>query len=324
MIPVHVNSGLISAHCNVMVMLKAAIVACYAITNLGTACWFLSFELKHNRSTCTISISQVLYIDQLIERFGMQKAKPVAVPMNPHANLSQMKATKDKRKDMRRVPYAELVSALNWILVISRPDNQFATLILLRFMANPACTHWEAAKYNLHYLMGTKHHKLVLNCTLSNSLKPYSNCNWALLADQQLISRCAILLSSTAISWYLCKQSIVTQSTCKAEYIGMSKASCKLTHIALVLHQLPFCKFDRPLTLYGNNQSAIQLAKSGNFSAWTKHIDVKYQYITKALEDSRLCLQYTPTNNMVANIFTKALPCEKLKYFCHLLGVCPA
>ena len=56
-------------------------------------------------------------------------------------------------------------------------------------------------------------------------------------------------------------------------------------------------------TLFGNNQSAIVLTNDNQFHAHMKHIDVCYHF--KTINNGAIELIYCPTNDMVADIFTK-------------------
>ena len=67
--------------------------------------------------------------------------------------------------------------------------------------------------------------------------------------------------------------------------------------------------------LYGDNQSAIALTKDGSFHARTKYINIRYYFIR---------FLYCPTNNMVADTLTKALPSTKAKHFTFKLSLCPS
>ena len=73
----------------------------------------------------------------------------------------------------------------------------------------------------------------------------------------------------------------------------------------------------------GDNQSAIALAYSdmGQFHARTKHIDICYHFIRYVIENNSIRLIYCPTNDMVADTFTKALPSTKAKHFAAALGL---
>jgi hypothetical protein len=144
----------------------------------------------------------------------MTDATPITTPMNPYTNLMCIQPSDDQHANMKSIAYAELVSGLNYISIISQPDNQFATSILAHFMAGPTHAHWEATWYNLWYLKGTKLHCLVLNVALSDGLKPYTDCNWASSMDHQSILGAAFLVNGGTISWYSCKQTMVMLSTC--------------------------------------------------------------------------------------------------------------
>ena len=62
--------------------------------------------------------------------------------------------TDNEKAEMQNVLYCELVGALMWLAVVSRPDITFAATYLTRFNANPGPIHWKAAKHVLHYLKG--------------------------------------------------------------------------------------------------------------------------------------------------------------------------
>ena len=49
-----------------------------------------------------------------------------------------------------------------YVVVGTQPDIAYAVSYLERFMANPGCAHWEAVKWVIRYLKGTKDAKLVL------------------------------------------------------------------------------------------------------------------------------------------------------------------
>lgn len=52
----------------------------FQITRLGDISWLLGMEITRDRARRTLSINQTSYIDSLMQRFGMENAKPTAVP----------------------------------------------------------------------------------------------------------------------------------------------------------------------------------------------------------------------------------------------------
>ena len=79
---------------------------------------------------------------------------------------------------------------------------------------------------------------------------------------------------------------------------------------------------DGAITLFSDNQSAIALTKDHQYHAHTKHIDVCFHFICWVIDDGKLRLIFCPTNDMVADLLTKALPSPKVKHFATELGLC--
>jgi len=74
-----------------------------------------------------------------------------------------------------------------------------------------------------------------------------------------------------------------------------------------------------PTTLYVDNQSAIKLIKSGQMNRQSKHIDVRYHYISEKLNENLFQLQYCRSEDQLADIFTKPLVQAKFEKFSSLL-----
>jgi hypothetical protein len=59
--------------------------------------------------------------------------------------------------------------------------------------------------------------------------------------------------------------------------------------------------------VYGDNQSAIAVSENGVKGERTKHVDVKYHFVTETVERGDVKLRWVPTTQQQADIFTKAL-----------------
>ena len=67
--------------------------------------------------------------------------------------------------------------------------------------------------------------------------------------------------------------------------------------------------------------SAIALTRDHQYHARTKHIDIRFHFIRWVVEDKKIKLVYCPTEDMVADVLTKALPSPKVKHFASALGL---
>ena len=60
-----------------------------------------------------------------------------------------------------------------------------------------------------------------------------------------------------------------------------------------------------PMTLFSDNKSAIALAKDHQYHVRTKHINIRYHFIHWIIEEGKIWLIYCPTEDMIADVFTK-------------------
>ncbi|MCO5611582.1 hypothetical protein L7F22_065835 [Adiantum nelumboides] len=80
---------------------------------------------------------------------------------------------------------------------------------------------------------------------------------------------------------------------------------------------------DTANTIYIDSQSALAVARNPIFHARTKHIKVHYHYVRERLSAREISLAYVPTQDNLADLFTKALSREKLEAFRKALGLLP-
>jgi transposase InsO family protein len=75
------------------------------------------------------------------------------------------------------------------------------------------------------------------------------------------------------------------------------------------------------ITILGDNQGSIALAKDPKNHARTKHIDIQYHFIRELVERKQIHLAYISTNEMVADVLTKSLAPHKHEQLITKLGI---
>eukprot|EP00253_Pinus_taeda_P018651 PITA_18651 len=130
----------------------------------------------------------------------------------------------------------------------------------------------------------------------------------------------AIGLGLGAVSWGSRKQSVLADSTTKAEYVAAAKATKEIVWLRKILEDLQV-KQVQSTPLMIDNTFVIKLAKNPKFHDRTKHINTKYHLIRHHVEAKTIHLHHCSTNVKIADIFTKALGREKLKRFRIMLGL---
>ena len=300
---------------------KVKINARYTMTDLGPISWLLGIGVTRNRKNRTITLSQQSYIESILARFNLMDAKPLSIPMDPNISFSKddCPTTPDEVARMRRVPYCEAIGSLMYASVGTRPDISFAVSTLSQFLDNPGQAHWEAVKRVFRYLLGTKDWGLTYGGG-KEGLEGFTDADGASQEHRRAISGHAFLIDGGAVSWSSRKQELVTLSTAEAEYVAATHAAKEGIWLRNFIGEV-FTPFTDPTILHCDNQSAVAIATNGNFHARTKHIDIRYHFIRFVIENGSLTLVYCPTDDMTADILTKALPSSKAKHFAASLGL---
>ena len=319
---VHVDDCTIAGtSISLILRFKIEIAKYVTITDLGELHWILGIEVKRVRERCTIHLSQRSYIDSMLRRYGFEDLKPVSLPMEASIRLTsaQSPSTTQQIAHMRNIPYQEAVGSLMYASLGTRPDITYAVQTVSRFSKNPGEAHWEAVKRIFRYLKGTKEFWLTYGGP-QKELKGYADADGSMAEDRHAISGYAFLLRGGAISWAAKRQEIVSLSTTESEYVAVTHASKEAIWLRSLITQLFDIELE-PTTLFSDNQSAIALTKDHQYHPRTKHIDIRFHFIRWIIDNGSIRLIYCPTEDMLADTLTKALPSPKVKHFAVELGL---
>jgi hypothetical protein len=213
----------------------------------------------------------------------------------------------------------EAIGHALWPVMISRPNALCAVGILAQFVQNPGPAHWKALKRLIGYLHTTRDLWLTFG-GVNATLEGFSDADWASQSHRHSISGYAFFMGKGAVTWSSKKQAIVALSSTEAEYIAQTHAAKELIWLRAFLGELTI-PFSEPTTLHCDNQGAIALSKDNKFHARTKHIDIRYHFIREAVENKKIHMHYVPTDDNVADIFTKPLAKPKFEKFVKMLGL---
>ncbi|KYN08004.1 Copia protein [Cyphomyrmex costatus] len=196
----------------------------------------------------------------------------------------------------------------------TRPDIAYAVSALSQFNSCYTMAHWSCAKRVLRYLKGTLDHGLTFTKSGKN-LTGYVDADWGNCSlDRRSYTGTAFLLANAAISWEAKKQRTVALSSTEAEYTALSEAAREAIYLSGFLKEVGMTSFAKVL-LHNDNQSAGKLAVNPVYHSRSKHIDIKCHFIRQAFTEHEIELTYTPTEEMRADVLTKALPSAK-HHFC--------
>ena len=296
----------------------------FKLRDLGPTTQLLGMEIHRDHPNHTLSLSQTNFITNLIQQHGLQDSKPVSTPLNPGSRLSTSMAPQNdaEASEMSQYPYISVVGSLMYLALTTRPDIAYAAGVLARFNSNPGLAHWQAAKHVLRYLKGTAEHKLVYRP--SDSPEPfitYSDADHGGNPDNgRSTGGYVVKIGSGAVSWSSKLQSLVALSTTEAEHISAVEAGKEIIWMRNLLGELGF-QFSGPSMLRMDNQSAIAVSKNPEHHGKMKHLSLRLFWLQDAVEEGLIGPTFVSTQNMAADIFTKALDRVKLQKCVGMVGL---
>lgn len=296
---------------------KRELSARFKMKDLGEARIILGMDITRDRSARTLTLCQTRYAQKVIDRFGLGSARGQPTPMDCGIDLTAP-------SEPCTQPYREAIGSLMYLMVGSRPDLAYCVGVLAKHVQNPTKVHWDALMRVLRYVIHTKELGLVYGGT-GASMVPlvYTDADWAGdRANCRSVSGFVALMSGGAVSWCARQQEVVALSSAESEYISMcngAKETMWLRRLASGMQVVPH--MDQPTVMFVDNQAAMGLAHNLSVNRRSKHIEVRFHYTRQVLEDGSLKLEYCPTENMSADMFTKPLGRVKLSFFRRSIGM---
>ena len=303
-------------------VLAKSVDAKYGITGLGDVKWVLGMLIERDRAAKMIYISQEAFIGSVLTRFNLTDATPISTPLTPGTRLSaaDCPTSQEEKDNMATRPYRELVGALAWLALGTRPDIAYATSSLARFGHNPGRTHWEAAKRVLRYLKGTRGWRLKLGGS-QPQISAYTDADWGGdRDDRRSIGAYIVKIGCGAVSWKSKKQTCVALSSTEAEYVALCQVAKESVWMLDFLGGLGV-SICNAMVVNVDNQGAIALARNPVFHDRSKHIDIQYHYTRNLIREKRIQLDYVPTSEMLADLLTKPLARVQHVYLANGIGL---
>ena len=275
----------------------------------GPPSCFMGIELKYKPAEGELCLSQTKYITEAFEKFCDKSTKVFTTPVQTTAcdAFMNLKAaeTEAERMEVSDKPYLALMGTLIWAL-LTRPDVAHHVCFLCQFMANPTTECYSAALTILSYLYSTR--KLGLRYRRSKGpvrLSLYADSSYGRSAKP--IYGFVIFANGTPIAWASRKMKIVPLSSCEAEIYGCMEVCRCAMWIRLLLGEVLTTTPELPMVCHTDNEAAKATIEKLGVTARTKHYDTWMQYCRELITQLKITMQWIPTTDMIADIFTKCL-----------------
>jgi hypothetical protein len=138
------------------------------------------------------------------------------------------------------------------------------------------------------------------------NIMAYSDADWAGSNDRKSTTGHCTFIGGNLVTWRSKKQSVVARSSAEAEYRAMAATTSEVIWLKQLVKDLGIdCNY--PILMFCDNQAARHIANNPVFHERIKHIKIDCYYIHEKIQSKEIETPYIPSQNQLADIFTKSL-----------------
>jgi hypothetical protein len=253
----------------------------------------------------TATIHMPSYISEAIEESGLDVSKPASSPcasslLSIDSNSPLLEPTNARR-------FHSIVAKLIYVGTRARTDILLALSFLCGRVSHPTEQDEKKLQRLLSYLKSTIDLRLRLGADSLNQFITWVDASFAVHADMRSHTGGVISFGRGGLICKSKRQTINTKSSTEAELIGASDYLPNTLYVKLFMEAQGY-----PITsaiFKQDNESAIKMQQNGKASCGqrSRHIDIRYFFITDHSKRNSIHIQHCPTGDMLADFFTKPL-----------------
>ena len=215
----------------------------------------------------------------------------------------------------RRGKFHSLVAKILYLAKRTKPECLTAISFLTTRVTR--CTEDDEEKLRrlVRYIRDTKHRGIVLRPGKRGiTLSLYTDAAYGVHQDRTShTGSCVVVGDRGAVHCKSTKQSSMSKSSTEAELIALSDSANQALYLRWFLidqgHEMG------PVTLYQDNTSTMALLARGKPGAErTRHIDIRYFWVTDRVKNGEAVIEHMGTAEMYANVLTKPLQGSQFIY----------
>ncbi|KAK3038374.1 hypothetical protein RJ639_030274 [Escallonia herrerae] len=280
-------------------LLQYYLAAEFEMKDLGQLKYFLGIEIP--RSAQEISLSQRKYVLDLLTETRMLACKPVENPIKMNHRLGSFpnQAPTD-------------IGRYQWLVGYS-----LCCKCCSQLMHTPSKEHMNATYKILRYLNGTPGKGLLFSKDGVSNFEGYTDADWSgNQTTRRSTSGYFMFVEENLVTWKSKKEKVVARSSAEVEYRGMAHGVRKLFWVRSILQDL-WIEHAKPMNLYCDNKSAIEIAQNPVQHDRVKHVEVNRHFIREKLDQNIIQFLFMRSESQIVDILTKAV---SGRIFHHVIG----
>lgn len=279
---------------------------------------FLSIDIVPQEDG-SFKLSQPRLVDKVLEDLRMTDCAPSRSPMVAGVTIGE----RASGEPACPINMARTVGMLQYLVQGTRPDLAYVVNQLSRHQKDASLAHFQVVKRICRYLQGTRHLGITVRPDSANEAVVYTDSDFNLVGDHKSTGGYVVFIGGTPVFWRSYKQRLIALSSTEAETVTASDAAREAIHYRHLLEALGFPVSTCPL-VRGDNQSMIAASEGTGSSTSTsrlRHLHHLDAFIAECVRSGDVRIEYVPSQDNVADIFTKALPPDQFIKLRGLLGM---
>jgi hypothetical protein len=218
-----------------------------------------------------------------------------------------------------RDTFHSVVAKLLYVSKCGRLDIQLPIAFLCTRVSCSTKMDWLKLKRVLEYLKGTLDEFITLGADDITMMKTWVDASYAVHNNMKSHTGGVVSFGRGAIMSKSSKQKLNTKSSTEAELVGAND------YLPYPIWGKKFLEAQgytlKENLFYQDNQSTIRFEKDGRKSCGpnSRHIDIRYFFIKDRFGVENVSVHYCPTEQMLADFFTKPLQGSHFRKLCEVI-----
>ncbi len=273
-----------------------------------------------------VKITMFDYIDEIITAF--EKVEPEGSGTKTTAAPDNLfKVDKDcvKLKPHKAQAFHNLVAKTLYATKRARPDTCTAIAFLTTRVREPDSDDWTKLVHLMKYVRGTRKLPLILSASGGGILKWWIDGSFAVHPNMRGHTEGGLSMGRGFPIVNSTKQKLNTRSSTESEIVGVDDCMPAICWTRYFMDAQGYGIQEN--IVFQDNKSAILMEKNGKASSSkrTKHINIRYYFVTDRINKKELTVEWCPTGDMIGDYMTKPTQGALFRKFRdQIMGVVPA
>ena len=260
-----------------------------------------------------VKISMIDYIKTMLADAPEDMGGESATPAGNH--LFQVDPNGEPLNEDAAILFHHFTARLLFLCKRARPDIQPPVSFLCTRVKGPDKDDYKKLARVIRYLRDSIDTVLTLEASKVSIVKWWIDASFAVHPDMRSHTGAIMTMGKGAIYASSTRQKINTRSSTEAELVGVNDTMPQIVWTRNFLQAQGYNL--GPSDVYQDNQSAMLLEKNGKASSGrrTRHINIRYFFVTDRVAKGELIIKYCPTKEMLADFLTKPLQGTPFRQF---------